>query len=111
MRVAAGEMVKMPPPAAFWFYLRDAEPYGAGAWRWLARYTKRKQRNTTSPSRTCVSPVSYTHIDVYKRQAVNTLRELQYAGLVEIQKQGCGKPRIGKEWGKEQNGTTRNFAV
>ncbi|RHV86515.1 phosphoglycerate mutase [Clostridium sp. OF09-36] len=20
-------------------------------------------------------------------------------------------PRIGKEWGKEQNGTTRNFAV
>ena len=23
---------------------------------------------------------------------VNTLRELQYAGLVEIQKQGCGKP-------------------
>ena len=22
----------------------------------------------------------------------NTLRELQYAGLVEIQKQGCGKP-------------------
>ena len=116
------------------------------------------------------------------------MRELQYAGLVEIQKQGCGKPnrifpksyeavsntdfkksgmvrrraenrthevrksllrstktgryieiqrlkrliyilsipilselfsagfslwkpRIGKEWGKEQNGTTRNFAV
>ena len=47
--------------------------------------------------------VSYTHLDVYKRQvvdllhcgrqkAVNTLRELQYAGLVEIQKQGCGKP-------------------
>ena len=55
VRVAAGEMVKMPPPAAFWSYLRDAEPYGAGAWRWLARYTKRKQRNTTSPSRTCVS--------------------------------------------------------
>ena len=26
------------------------------------------------------------------RKAVNTLRELQYAGLVEIQKQGCGKP-------------------
>ena len=23
---------------------------------------------------------------------MNTLRELQYAGLVEIQKQGCGKP-------------------
>ena len=23
----------------------------------------------------------------------------------------CGKPRIGKEWGKEQNGTTRNFTV
>ena len=55
VRVAAGEMVKMPPPAAFWFHLRDAEPCGAGAWRWLARYTKRKQRNTTSPSRTCVS--------------------------------------------------------
>ena len=46
-----------------------------------------------------------------RQKAVNTLRELQYAGLVEIQKQGCGKPRIGKEWGKEQNGTTRNFAV
>ena len=30
---------------------------------------------------------------VHRRQkAVNTLRELQYAGLVEIQKQGCGKP-------------------
>ena len=27
-----------------------------------------------------------------RQQAVNTLRELQYAGLVEIQKQGCGKP-------------------
>ena len=26
------------------------------------------------------------------QKAVNTLRELQYAGLVEIQKQGCGKP-------------------
>ena len=26
------------------------------------------------------------------RKRVNTLRELQYAGLVEIQKQGCGKP-------------------
>ena len=25
-------------------------------------------------------------------KAVNTLRELQYAGLIEIQKQGCGKP-------------------
>ena len=31
--------------------------------------------------------------DEYGRQkAVNTLRELQYAGLVEIKKQGCGKP-------------------
>ena len=27
-----------------------------------------------------------------RQKAVNTLRELQYAGLVEIQKQGCGKP-------------------
>ena len=27
-----------------------------------------------------------------REKAVNTLRELQYAGLVEIQKQGCGKP-------------------
>ena len=26
-----------------------------------------------------------------RQKAVNTLRELQYAGLVEIQKQGCGK--------------------
>lgn len=27
-----------------------------------------------------------------RQKAVNTLRELQYAGLVGIQKQGCGKP-------------------
>jgi len=27
-----------------------------------------------------------------RQKAINTLRELQYAGLVEIQKQGCGKP-------------------
>ena len=27
-----------------------------------------------------------------RQKAVNTMRELQYAGLVEIQKQGCGKP-------------------
>lgn len=27
-----------------------------------------------------------------RQKAVNTLRELQYAGVVEIQKQGCGKP-------------------
>ena len=27
-----------------------------------------------------------------RQKSVNTLRELQYAGLVEIQKQGCGKP-------------------
>ena len=27
-----------------------------------------------------------------RQKAVNTLRELQYAGLMEIQKQGCGKP-------------------
>ena len=27
-----------------------------------------------------------------RQKTVNTLRELQYAGLVEIQKQGCGKP-------------------
>ena len=27
-----------------------------------------------------------------RQKAVNTLREFQYAGLVEIQKQGCGKP-------------------
>ena len=27
-----------------------------------------------------------------RQKAVNTLRELQYAGLVDIQKQGCGKP-------------------
>ena len=27
-----------------------------------------------------------------RQKAVSTLRELQYAGLVEIQKQGCGKP-------------------
>ena len=27
-----------------------------------------------------------------RQKAVNTLRELQYAGLVEIQRQGCGKP-------------------
>ena len=26
-----------------------------------------------------------------RQKAVSTLRELQYAGLVEIQKQGCGK--------------------
>ena len=29
-----------------------------------------------------------------RQKAVNTLRELQYAGLVEIQKQGCGKPTV-----------------
>ena len=29
-----------------------------------------------------------------RQKAVNTLRELQYAGLVEIQKQGCGKPNL-----------------
>ena len=35
----------------------------------------------------------YPICEVVERQkAVNTLRELQYAGLVEIQKQGCGKP-------------------
>ena len=28
----------------------------------------------------------------WRQKAVNTLRELQYAGLVDIQKQGCGKP-------------------
>ena len=58
-----------------------------------------------------IIPVSYTHLDVYKRQylyypicevvdllhcgrqkAVNTLRELQYAELIDIKKQGCGKP-------------------
>lgn len=27
-----------------------------------------------------------------RQKAINTLRELQYAGLVKIQKQGCGKP-------------------
>ena len=27
-----------------------------------------------------------------RQNAVNTFRELQYAGLVEIKKQGCGKP-------------------
>ena len=27
-----------------------------------------------------------------RQKAVDTLRELQYAGLVEIRKQGCGKP-------------------
>ena len=27
-----------------------------------------------------------------RQKAVNTLRELQYAELVEIKKQGCGKP-------------------
>lgn len=27
-----------------------------------------------------------------RQKAVNTLRELQYAGLIDIQKQGCGKP-------------------
>ena len=30
-----------------------------------------------------------------RQKAVNTLRELQYAGLVEIQKQGCGKLKPG----------------
>ena len=27
-----------------------------------------------------------------RQKAVNTLRELQYADLIDIQKQGCGKP-------------------
>ena len=27
-----------------------------------------------------------------RQKAVNTLRELQYAGLIDIRKQGCGKP-------------------
>ncbi len=33
-----------------------------------------------------------------RQKAVNALRELQYAGLVEIQKQGCGK-----EWNGERS--------
>lgn len=34
-----------------------------------------------------------------RQKAVDTLRELQYAGLLEIRKQGCGKPnRIYPKW-------------
>ena len=29
-----------------------------------------------------------------RQKAVNTLRELQYAELIDIKKQGCGKPKI-----------------
>ena len=45
-----------------------------------------------------------------RQKAVNTLRELQYAGLVEIQKQGCGKPnRISQNPTKRfQTPTSRN---
>ena len=34
----------------------------------------------------------FSCITLSVKWSVNTLRELQYAGLVEIQKQGCGKP-------------------
>lgn len=45
-----------------------------------------------------------------RQKAVNTLRELQYAGLVEIQKQGCGKPNriYPKSYEAVQTPTSRN---
>ena len=45
-----------------------------------------------------------------RQKAVNTLRELQYAGLVEIQKQGCGKPNriFPKSYEAVQTPTSRN---
>ena len=45
-----------------------------------------------------------------RQKAVNTLRELQYAGLVEIQKQGCGKPNriYPKSYERFQTPTSRN---
>ena len=48
-----------------------------------------------------------------RQKAVNTLRELQYAGLVEIQKQGCGKPnRIYPKFLKYENRTVyRNTKI
>ena len=48
-----------------------------------------------------------------RQKAVNTLRELQYAGLVEIQKQGCGKPnRIYPKFLKYENRTVyRNTEI
>ena len=48
----------------------------------------------TADGFSCISlSVKWSHCSHCGRQkAVNTLRELQYAGLVEIQKQGCGKP-------------------
>lgn len=47
-----------------------------------------------------------------RQKAVNTLRELQYADLIAIKKQGCGKLPEGMrrdEMRKEANGTTRDI--
>ena len=48
----------------------------------------------TADGFSCITPsVKWsTLLHCGRQKAVNTLRELQYAGLVEIQKQGCGKP-------------------
>ena len=48
----------------------------------------------TADGFSCIIPICEV-VDLLhcgRQKAVNTLRELQYAGLVEIQKQGCGKP-------------------
>ena len=50
---------------------------------------------TSTGGSTCTTPSarwSSCLLRCGRQKAVNTLRELQYAGLVEIQKQGCGKP-------------------
>ena len=48
-----------------------------------------------------------------RQKAVDTLRELQYAGLVEIRKQGCGKPNriYPKSYEAVPNTDLRNPAV
>ena len=38
-----------------------------------------------------------------QQKAINTLHELQYAELIDIKKQGCGKPRKGWERNGERS--------
>ena len=48
MRVAAWEMVKTPPPAAFWFHLRDvgdAVPYRAAAFVHISESINRRTQS------------------------------------------------------------------
>ena len=57
-------------------------------------YPGRTAGRTSTGGFTCTIPICEVVALLHcgRQKAVNTLRELQYAGLVEIQKQGCGKP-------------------